>query len=90
MTLRIERIATEQALVLLRVSGRIHEDDVETLREVIGEEKGQVALDLTDVRLVDRQAVRFLAISEANGVELRNCAAYIREWIARESDLQHG
>jgi len=25
-----------------------------------------------------------LAVSEANGTELRNCPAYIREWVARE------
>jgi hypothetical protein len=28
--------------------------------------------------------VTLLAFSEANGIELRNCAAYIREWVARE------
>ena len=25
-----------------------------------------------------------LALSEANGIELRHCPAYIREWITRE------
>ena len=34
--------------------------------------------------LVDREAVKLLALSESNGVELRNCAAYIREWVTRE------
>jgi len=27
---------------------------------------------------------KFLAVSEANGIELRNCPAYIREWVARK------
>ena len=34
--------------------------------------------------LVDREAVNLLAFSEFNGLELRNCPAYIREWITRE------
>ena len=52
-------------------------------------------LDLTDVRLVDQDAVRFLADCEARGAQLRNYPAYIREWIdaekaRRESNLnQH-
>ena len=43
-----------------------------------------VALDLEEVILVDREGVMLLAHSEANGIELRNCPAYIREWVARE------
>jgi len=34
--------------------------------------------------IVDRDAVEFLALNEANGIALRNCPAYIREWITRE------
>jgi hypothetical protein len=32
--------------------------------------------------------VRLLAVSESNGFELRNCPAYIREWVARERGPQ--
>ncbi len=32
----------------------------------------------------DRGAVKLLALSESNGAELRNCPAYIREWVTRE------
>jgi hypothetical protein len=86
----IERIVDNDASVVLRVIGWIHGEYVDTLREVIAQENGRVALNLTEVRLVDREAVKFLAISEANGVELRNCAAYIREWVAREREVGHG
>ena len=72
---------------MLSVSGRIHRENVETLREVIGREKDRLALDLTEVIHVDREAVRLLAVSEATGIELRNCPAYIREWIAKERIL---
>ena len=70
--------------MVLRVSGRIRGEHVDTLRELLGREKGGVAIDLKEVILVDREAVRLLALSEANGIELRNCPAYVREWVARE------
>jgi len=34
--------------------------------------------------LVGREAVKLLAFSEFNGLELRNYPSYIREWITRE------
>jgi hypothetical protein len=43
-------------------------------------------LNLKDVRLMDRDAVRFLAGCEADGIRLQNHPPYIREWIAREGD----
>jgi hypothetical protein len=33
---------------------------------------------------VDRKTVKLLALRESNGAELRNCPAYIREWVTRE------
>jgi hypothetical protein len=68
----------------LHISGRIAADDVAMLRDLIEQEPGVVALDLTHLLLVDRDAVKLLAAAEANGIELRNCPAYVREWVARE------
>jgi hypothetical protein len=50
-----------------------------------------IVLDLGEVKLVDRDVVRFLAQREARGTELRNCSAYIREWISleRKWDAKH-
>ena len=90
MSCRIERTVSEGGVVVLRVSGRIHVELVGTLRELLGREKGAVAIDLAEVILVDREAVSLLALSEANGIELRNCAAYIREWVARERTRTDG
>jgi anti-anti-sigma regulatory factor len=84
MSYKIERTVEGENFVVLRVSGRIHGENVDTLREVIEQEKGRLALDLTEIIHVDREAVRLLAVSEANGIELRNCPAYIREWVAKE------
>ena len=43
-----------------------------------------VAIELSEVELVDRDPVKLLAQAEAEGIELRSCPAYIREWITNE------
>ena len=84
MSCRIERLVSGEDCVVLLVSGRIQAEHVDLLRDLLGREKGRVAIDLKDVVLVAREAVKFLALSEAEGIELRNCPAYIREWLDRE------
>jgi hypothetical protein len=84
MAFRIERLVGGEDLVVLRVSGRFHAEHVDMLRELLGLEEAQVVIDLREVTLIDRDAVSFLALIEAEGVELRNCAAYLREWVDRE------
>jgi hypothetical protein len=90
MSCRIERTVEGENSVVLRVSGRIQGENVDTLREAIEQEKGRLALDLTEILLVDREAVSLLAVSEANGIELRNCPAYIREWVGKERGFGYG
>ena len=67
------------------VSGRITEGDVGMLRALLEQERGIVAIDLKDVRIVDREAIELLAAREADGVELRNSPPYIREWVTKET-----
>jgi hypothetical protein len=43
-----------------------------------------IVLDLRDLTLVDQDAVSFLKRCEAGNITLKNCPAYIREWITRE------
>jgi hypothetical protein len=83
MHCRIERVVSEGITVLL-VSGRLCEQHVDTLKELLEQESDIVAIDLEDVLLVDRKAVTLLAISERSGIELTNCPAYVREWVVRE------
>ena len=82
MTCRIDRLSIEEGVVL-RISGRISGEDLDILRTAL-EEGRIVAVDLTEVELVDGDAVTLLARTEGNGVELRHCPAYIREWVTRE------
>jgi len=85
MTCRIDRLIAGEDLVILRITGRIAGDYVNMLRALLEEERSPVAIDLKDVFLVDREAVKLLALTESNGAELRNCSAYIREWVTRAS-----
>jgi ABC-type transporter Mla MlaB component len=82
MTCRIDKFAIGQTVVL-RISGRITVDDLGVLRTAVDADR-VVAFDLTEVELVDRDAVALLARAEESGIELRQCPAYIREWVTRE------
>jgi hypothetical protein len=84
MAYRIDRLSTEQGLVLC-ISGRLAEEDLELLHMAL-DGRHVVAIDLADVDLVSRDAVKVLVRAEAEGLELRSCPAYIREWIANERD----
>ena len=84
MTCRIDRLSTEQGLVLY-ISGRIAAEAVEVVRAAL-DEFPVVAIEIAAVELVDGDAVKLLAQAEAQGIELRNCPAYIREWITKERE----
>jgi hypothetical protein len=83
--LKIQRSATG-AFVLFTLSGRIQAADVAELRRLFDLEanKQTLTLDLHEVKLVDREAVRFLARCEAEGITLVHCRSYIRAWIEQE------
>lgn len=87
MTLKIQR-SVEHRSVVFTLAGRIQAEQVPGLLALLISEPPlrQVLIDLKYVRLVDRDAVHFLAQCEASGAELRNCAAYIREWITQEKN----
>ena len=86
MTLRIQKSVERQSVVVFTLIGRIQAEQVEELQSMFVSELAEygIVLDLKHVMLVDRDAVRFLAQTIAQGVELRNCSPYIREWIRQE------
>lgn len=86
MTCKIVRQAIGQGRVVLRVSGRLTGDDVNTLRTLLEQESDALTLDLKDLLLVDDEAVKLLAIHESRGVTIENCPLYVREWIRRERE----
>jgi hypothetical protein len=84
MTCRIDRLVTEDGVVVVKISGRLTAHDVEMLRTLLEQESGVIAFDLRDLLFIDREAIGLLAHREASGAELRNCPPYIREWVTQE------
>jgi anti-anti-sigma regulatory factor len=72
--------------IVIKVSGRMDVENIAELETLVHKEADgrPIVLDLKDLTLVDRDAVGFLGSCEADSIKLKNCPAYIREWITRE------
>jgi hypothetical protein len=79
--LKITRAANGE--VVFKLSGRMGAKDIGEVETLISAEAhaGRIVLDLEDLRLVDQDVVSFLRRCEADSIQLKNCSAYIREWI---------
>ena len=84
--LRITKTANGE--VVFKLSGRMNAENVSELEKLLRAEVSgrRIVLDLEDLTLVDQEVVSFFRRGEANGIELKNCPAYIREWITGERD----
>jgi anti-anti-sigma regulatory factor len=82
--LRIERVAN--GVGVFRLIGRLNLENVAELQSLfqLESQDRQIILDLKDLTLVDRDAVRILKNWEKRHIRLTNCPAYIREWIKQE------
>ena len=82
--LKVERSANGQ--VIFTLIGRMVKEDIAGLERLFRSESNvrHLVLDLKDLTLVDREAVRFLGRCEADNIKLKNCPGYIREWISGE------
>jgi anti-anti-sigma regulatory factor len=82
--LKITRAANGE--VVFTVSGRMDAENLDELKKLfVSEASGRrITLDLKELILVDQDAVSFLMRCEADNIQLKNCSAYIRAWIARE------
>lgn len=83
--LRIQRMERNSSVVFA-LSGRFESGHATELKRLMHKEQQSVVLDLREVRLIARAVVEFLAMCETNGIELRNCPPYVREWISRERE----
>ena len=82
--LRISRSSNGQ--VVFKLSGRMGLEDISKLETLIKSEANgrHIVLDLKDVTLAGQDAITFLDRCEADNITLKNCAAYVREWITRQ------
>jgi hypothetical protein len=87
MAFRIETAARGRFNVFILI-GHIEADAIAELRKLceLQPDCRDVVVDLKDVSLIDREAMRFFARCEADGVKLENCTPYVREWMERERD----
>jgi hypothetical protein len=81
---RITRAANGE--VIFALSGRMDAEHMAELKTLFRSEPAgrRIILDLKELTLVDQDAVRFLDCCEARNIQLKNCPAYIREWITKE------
>ncbi len=81
--LRITRATNGE--VVIKLSGRMDTENVGELETLVREEAQgrRIVLDLRDLTLADQEAVSFLKRCEEDNITLKNCPAYIREWITR-------
>jgi len=59
------------------------DESLPELKSLIASERNisRIVLDLKDVTLVDREVVHFLGQCETDKIKLKNCPAYVRDWI---------
>ena len=82
--LNIQR--SSNGAVVFALIGRIEVEGIAELRRLLSLEAAnqQIVLDLLEVTLAGREAIKFLARCEAEGVKFQHCPSYIREWIDAE------
>ena len=86
VTYRINQSVQPGASIFV-LSGVLNTEHAARLQELLATaETGRIVLDLKDITLVDRTAVRFLARIEMAGTELVNCPDYVRSWMSAENE----
>jgi hypothetical protein len=85
--LKIQRAMDQTAV--FTVSGRLDGENVRELCQLIDAEPPgtPVVVDLTDLVLADRDAIRYLRDCETGDrVVLRNCPEYVRVWMSADEN----
>lgn len=87
------KITTElhpaECSVTLLLNGKFSEDALAELDQSIAEARGahqRIYIDLSEVTLVDRKAVRYFTELADPDLKLVNCPIYLRRWIAQVGD----
>jgi hypothetical protein len=84
MSFKIERFVGEENAIVFRVCGRMNMECVNTIKELSEKESIRIIFDLSEVTIASRDAAIFLAVSEFNGIDLRNFPPFLREWVSKE------
>lgn len=77
---------TSNSQVVFSLSGRMEDEHMTQLKALIRSEANErnVVLDRKNLTLAGQKDITFLERCEADGITLRHCAPYVREWISRQ------
>jgi hypothetical protein len=84
LAVRIESVS-ENGETRFSLSGELRSEEVEQINAEIAKISPKIALDCTELWVVDIDGLRWLKACEAMGVKIENCAPYIREWMLQET-----
>ncbi len=87
-TITTEPHTAERSIKLL-LNGRFNGDALADLEQTISKARGAhqiIYIDLSEVTLVDRKAVRYFSRQAGDDVKLVNCPIYLRHWIGQVTD----
>ena len=68
----------------LVLSGSLTSEYIPELEKAMGQVRGAV-LNLSRLQSVDREGLAFLAGAMQAGVQIEDCPAYVRRWMAQET-----
>ena len=86
--LKIQPVRQAPGEVTAALIGSIQSEYLPELEDLVrraADNGRRLSLDLSQVRLVDREAVRFLSALVERGVRLIDCPAYLQRWLRSES-----
>ncbi len=86
--LKFDKQIDPSGAVTLTLAGKCSGGSLGELRRAIEKARRmqrQIIIDMSEVTLVDRPSLQFLAAQVRDDVKLINCPAYIEPWIERES-----
>jgi anti-anti-sigma regulatory factor len=83
LTAKIETIRGADGTTI-RLIGQLGAEHLQDLKNQIAGDSRGIVLDMSEVTLVNVDVVQFLIECQARNIQLRDCPAYILEWILLE------
>ena len=83
--LKITSVRQEDKSLKVRLCGQFTKEYVAELQRALDDENAdRVALDLTNVTFVDRDAMVFLCSAKTRRISIENCPSYVDRWMHQE------
>jgi len=76
-----------EKLLRVRLCGQFTKEYIPELERTLnagGDDSPSVALDLSNVTFVDRDAMVFLGSAKSRNIAIENCPSYVIRWIQQE------